>query len=401
MKGIRNLLLLIIAASVPPGSYARGVASVIDSLKGMTMVEVPAKFTVAMPQLPEDIIYSITLTSLPTQDPVLFPCSYLIDWKMDGRETPIAGFSAYFNGNHFRFSGEKIQEYHASADSVPFNPARFGATNAIGVQQSAQFVNLLPVSIADNLSKMLADSTCRIEFRPDTIVGGQHVTAIKTVSTINSVIASESEYILDPTTLFPRKIHFENSPGAISEQTVDVEFGEPKSVPSLNSIDEHTLISLYPEPFTRMRRSSFALENLKNQPLPGFSVPTPTRERYSRRTGDPFPATTILAIIDPDASFAQKIVSELRDAVTNSPAPVNLILAFTSNNANLIEEVAGTPAPGEAILHSARTLARDLGAAQLPAVLIMDKSAKVQDIIVGYNNGIASNVIQKIALIAD
>lgn len=401
MKGIRNLLLLIIAASVPPGSHARGVTSVIDSLKGMTIVEVPAKFTVAMPQLPEDIVYSITLTSLPTQDPVLFPCSYLIDWKMEGRDTPLSGFSAYFNGNHFRFSGEKIQEYHASADSVPFNPARFGATNAVGVQQSAQFVNLLPVSIADNLSKMLADSTCRMEFRPDTIVGGQHATAIKTISTINGVIASESEYILDPNTLFPRKIHFENSPGAISEQTVDVEFGEPKSVPSLNSIDEHTLISLYPDPFTRMRRSSFALENLKNQPLPGFSVPTPTRERYSRRTGDPFPATTILAIIDPDASFAQKIVSELREAATNSPAPVNLILAFTSNNTDLIEDVAGTPAPGEAILHSARTLARDLGAAQLPAVLIMDKSAKVHDIIVGYNNGIASNVIQKIALIAE
>lgn len=401
MKGIRNLLLLIIAASIPPGSYARGVASVIDSLKEMTLIEVPAKFTVTMPQLPEDIVYSITLTSLSTQDPVLFPCSYLIDWKMEGRDTPLSGFSAYFNGNHFRFSGEKIQEYHASADSIPFIPARFGATNSIGVQQSAQFANLLPVSIADNLSKMLADSTCRMEFRPDTIVGGIHVSAIKTVSTVNGIIASESEYILDPHTFFPRKIHFENSPGAISEQTVDVEFGEPKRAPALKQIDEQTLISLYPEPFTRMRRSSFALENLKNQPLPGFSIPTPTGERYSRRTGDPFASATILAIIEPDASFAQKIVSDLRNAANNSPAPVNLILAFTSNNADLIEGVAGAPAPGEAILQSARTLARDLGAAQLPAVLIMDKSAKVRDIIVGYNNGIESNVIQKIALIAD
>nr|MDE6651224.1 hypothetical protein [Paramuribaculum sp.] len=71
MKGIRNLLLLIIAASVPPGSYARGVASVIDSLKTKTKVEVSAKFTVSMPQLAEDIVYSINITSLPTTDPVL------------------------------------------------------------------------------------------------------------------------------------------------------------------------------------------------------------------------------------------------------------------------------------------------------------------------------------------
>ncbi|MDE6049781.1 MAG: hypothetical protein K2G09_08850, partial [Paramuribaculum sp.] len=322
MKGIRNLLLLIIAAFVPPGSYARGVASVIDTLRTKTLVEIPAKFTVSMPQLAEDIVYSITLTSLPTQDTALFPCSYLIDWKLDS-ENPRTGFSAYFNGNHYRFSGEKIQEYHASNDSVPFCPAKYGAINATGVQQSAQFANLLPVSIADNLEKMLSDPNCTVTFIPDTLVRGQQFAAITAISSVNGSTGSESEYLLDPTTLFPPHIHIENSPGSISEQTIDIEFATPESSPAITELNEEKLISLYPEPFTLMRRSSFSLQNLKNRPLPGFSVQTPTGKRFSRLKGDPFASTTLLAIINPEASFAKKFVAELRSAAQSSPVPLN------------------------------------------------------------------------------
>ena len=398
MKGIRNLLLLIIAASVPPGSYARGVASVIDSLKTKTNVEVSAKFTVSMPQLAEDIVYSINITSLPTTDSVLFPCSYLIDWTLE-KDNPRKGFSAYFCGNHYRFSGEKIQEYHASTDSIPFNPVKYGAVNAVGVQQSAQFVNLLPVSIAATLEKMVNDTTCTVIFIPDTIVSGKHFAAVTTLSEVNGSTGSEGEYLLDPISFFPARIHLENSPGAISEQTVDVAFGAPATPPHIAELTEQTLIDLYPEPFTIMRSSSFALENLKNRPLPGFSIPTPKGTRYSRLTGDPFPNTTLLTIIDPDASFTSKFISELRSVALSSPTPVTLIMAFTTNNADKIEELTGTQQPEEVILRSARSLARDLGAAQLPALLIIGKDGTVNDIIVGFNNDLSSSVIQKIALI--
>ncbi|MDE5745824.1 MAG: hypothetical protein K2H84_09275, partial [Paramuribaculum sp.] len=378
--------------------YARGIASVIDTLRARTSVEVPAKFTVSMPQLSEDIVYSITITSLPTHDPTLFPCSYLIDWKLDS-DNPRTGFSAYFNGNHYRFSGERIQEYHASNDSVPFCPAKYGAINATGVQQSAQFANLLPVSIADNLEKMLNDPNCTVTFIPDTLVRGKHLAAITAISSVNGSTGSESEYLLDPGTLFPNHIHIENSPGSISEQTIDIEFSTPRSSPAITELTEEKLISLYPEPFTLMRRSSFSLQNLKNRPLPGFSIPTINGKRFSRLTGDPFASTTLLAIIDHQASFAEKFVAELRSAAQSSPVPVNLVMAFTSNNADVIEEIAGTPLPGEAILHSARTLARDLGAAELPALLIVNTAGIVKDITVGYNNDLSSSVIQNIALI--
>lgn len=398
MKGIRNLLLLIIATTISSGVNARGIESVINSLKNHSEIEVDAKFTVSMPQLGQDVVYSLTLTSLPAVDTLLFPCSYLIDWTLQ-QDTPRHGFSAYYSGNHFRYGGDKIQEYHASLDSVPFVPQKYGAVNAVGVQSSAQFVNLLPVSIAETLEKLVSDSSTTALFIPDTIVGGTHVSAIRAISMMNGEVGAENEFILDKNTLFPKRILTENSPGSIGEQTVLVEFDAPRFQPKVRELNEQVLIALYPEPFTLMRRSSFSLENLKNRPLPGFSIPTPTGERYSRMAGDAFAATTVLALIDPAASFAPAVVDELRQAVEQSPVPVNLILAFTSNNADLIEDVAGTPLPGEAILQSARSLSQDFGAAQLPSMLIVDTAGIVKDIIVGYNNGLSSNVIQKIALI--
>lgn len=376
---------------------ARGVASVIDSLSRATDFAVPVRFTVAMPQLTEDVVYNIGVTCRPSADTILFPCSYLIDWSIDGRTPAATGFAAFYNGNHYRFSGDKLQEYHASADSVPFNPRRFGATSSDGVQQSAQFVNILPVSIASSLSKMLADSCYTVSFTEDTVVAALPAAVVKAVMVVGGQTAMESEYVLDPVTLFPRRIHFENSPGSVSEQTADVEFGAPSATDA--AIDEPALIERYPEVFARMRRSSFSLQNLVGHRLPGFNAPTPTGERYSRRTGDRFAAPTVIAIIDPTASLAIPTVAALRGAVGQAPVAADLIMAFTSTNTDLIESVAGTPSVGETILQSARGIARDMGAAQLPAVIIVRPDSTVADVIVGYNNDLASVVIQKMALI--
>ncbi|MCI9607403.1 MAG: hypothetical protein HFJ94_04425 [Muribaculaceae bacterium] len=397
MKGIRILLLLIASVTFPVGVEARGVKAVADSLSRLTDISVPVRFTVAMPQLTEDVIYNIGVTCRSTADTLLFPCSYLIDWSIEGRTPEVRGFAAYYEGNHYRFSGDKLQEYHASSDSVPFMPKRFGAMSSDGVQQSAQFVNILPVSIADALRKMAADSCYTIAFTEDTVVGGVPSAVVKAVMVVGGQTAMESEYVLDRDSFFPRRIHFENSPGSVSEQTADVEFGTPAS-PEVQ-ITEPALIELYPDVFAKMRRSSFSLEKLVGQPLPGFNAPTPTGERYSRRAGDHFASPTVIAIIDPSVSFAPDAVASLRRAVSQAPVECGLVMAFTSTNADLIEEVAGTPAVGEAILQSARGVARDMGAAQLPAVLLVKKDSTVADVIVGYNKDLASDVIQKMALL--
>lgn len=244
---------------------------------------------------------------------------------------------------------------------------------------------------------MLADSCYTVSFTEDTTVASLPAAVVKAVMVVDGQTAMESEYVLDPVTLFPRRIHFENSPGSVSEQTADVEFGTPVATTAV--IDEPALIERYPEVFARMRRSSFTLQNLVGSPLPGFNAPTPTGERYSRRTGERFAAPTVIAIIDPTASLAIPTVTALRSAVGQAPVAADLIMAFTSTNPDLIESVAGTPAVGETILQSARGIARDMGAAQLPAVILVRPDSTVADVIVGYNNDLASVVIQKMALI--
>ena len=408
MIGIRKSLLLF-AALVPPGISARGVATVdaehaelsriVKSLEAVDCASFRAQFTVAQPQLPEDVVYDIDFSvAPPAGDDSLFPCSYLIDWKIVDREGA-SGFSAYFAGNHYRFSGDRLQEYHAAADSVPFVPERFGARGG-GVQRNAQFVNLLPVELARTLASLAADTASTVTVTTDTIVDGLKATVVEAVMTVGSETAMESEYILDPQTLFPRRLHFENSPGSISEQTVDVKYSGPDFASPCPEINEQTLIARYDDVFSRLRQTNFTLENLVGHELPAFSLPTPTRERYTRRKGDRFTAPTILAVIDPAASFAPRTVDDLRAAVNSLPFGANLILAFTSNNADKIAEVAGENLqPGETVLQSARGLARDLGAATLPVVLMLDTDGILRDIIAGYNNGFASDVIQKMVLL--
>ena len=96
----------------------------------------------------------------------------------------------------------------------------------------------------------------------------------------------------------------------------------------------------------------------------------------------------------PSLSYAMS----LRSAIAEAPVSADLLLVFTSTNSDLIESVAGVPAVGETILQSARGVARDMGAAQLPSVLLVNADSTVADVIVGYNNNLSSVVIQKMAL---
>ena len=63
-----------------------------------------------------------------------------------------------------------------------------------------------------------------------------------------------------------------------------------------------------------------------------------------------------------------------------------------------IEEVVPEIRPGEHLLMGARPLARDCGVGDLPVVILTDASGTVKNVILGYNNDLASDVIQKMAL---
>lgn len=387
------------SASRPTGS--KSVASIISRLDTIGHYTSNATFTVSMPQLSDDVVYDLTLLQSPPEsgtDPL--GCdSYLIDWSLHSESgNPSTGFSAYFNGNHYRYSGERLQEYHMEWDSIPFRPDLIGSRSQ-GVHRTPQFYALLPQAIAAELRKMQSDSACTITFHPDTLVSGSRVMAIEAITYNNGLVAQEAEYIFDPLTALPRRISIENNPGAISEQSVYVDYSDSRILPTPAPLSDAWLIDRYPVIFALYRESNFSIENLPGQRLPGFAIPTTTGERYSRRTSDSFRVPTIVVLLEAAGGFTPQTVEAVRSAAGQLPFEADIIWAFTDNVADRVEAVIDRPLPGEHLLMSARPLARDCGAASYPVIILTDRNAVVKNVILGYNKDLASDVIQKMALI--
>lgn len=372
------------------------IADITSRLNDLKCYRATARFTVSMPQLDDDIVYDLELTQSDNGNDPFGTKSYLIDWAMANHPAN-KGFSAYFSGNHYRFSGERLQEYHSDSDSVPFNPSAIGLRTP-GVHRSAQFFNLLPQAIAAELSKMESDPAYKVTFRPDTTVGGLKVAAVVATLTVGGATAQEAEYLFDRTSALPLGFEIENSPGAISEQSVSMKYMD-SATDNCTEISESTLIDTYPDIFAAYRESNYSISNLPGQQLPGFALPTSTGERYSRRSSDRFNAPTIVALLDSKSGFTRGLIDDLRRAAAMLPYSPDIIWAFADNVADHVEAVIERPEPGEHLLMSAAPLIRDCGAASLPTVILVGTDGIVKDVIIGYNNDLASDVIQKMAVV--
>lgn len=395
-----TILSALAMSALYVSAQVTSIDDIISRIDNTPCYQSGASFTVTMPQLTDDVVYNLNIEQQSVASDPLSPCNYLIEWDTDGGNGKFNGFSAYFNGNHYRFSGERLQEYHMTWDSIPFRPTpRSDGRPTTGVHHSAQFVSILPASIAAELSKMQSDSMYTVHVHPDTIVSGTHRMVIDAVMRSGGITAIESEYVFDHATAMPVRIRLENNPGSISEQSVAIDYHGTTVGNECPDINEQMLIDRYPAAFERFRESNFRIENLPGTRLPAFALPTTTGERYSRRATDAFRVPTIVALMDADTGFSRDVVAQLRNAVDMLPYPADIIWAFTDKHVDNIEEVIPSIRQGEHLLMSARPLARDCGAASLPVVILVQRDGTVTNVILGYNKELSSDVIQKMALI--
>lgn len=421
---MRELLLLLavigfsleLSSKSPEQASARETLSVDDiagRLADYGNYQTSAQFIVSMPRLPDDVIYNVDLYQIATLQPdSLSPANYLIDWTMEREDKdPVKGFSAYFSGNHYRLNSNKFQEYHHDNSSAPFEPLNGGVKK--GVHRTAQFVNLLPAMIAEDLRTAAADSAYSFVIHPDTIVGGQKVIGLDMVLTVRGTTASEAEYIFDKATFTPLRIHIENNPGSISEQTVDVKYS-PVSDPILpleTVLSEPLLIDLYPEPFTTMRKSLFRIESLLGKKTPAFEAPMLisamsgklSDERYVHGFNDSFFLPTIIVIMDGDTGFTASTVKEVREAINQLPFSAAIIWVFVDNHVDTISQIMqtnGSDTGSETVLIGASAMARDCGVTAYPSFLVVDKNGIITDVTSGYNKNLTKNVIQKMTFAA-
>ena len=395
--------IFILSASVFAGQSIAAadvtVGNIIAALQKIECYKSNATFSVTMPQLNDDIVYSLELFQKSSPADTLMPCDYVIDWAMTSREDPVKGFTAYFDGNHYRYAGERLQEFHMKEDPIPFC-ASTPSDRLRGVQRTAQFANLLPAAIAEEITRIANSDKYTVALHPDTIVAGRKCIALEAVMRLNGAIATEATYTFGQSDFLPVYFDFENNPGSLSEQTVTVRFSDSNVAADCHPISEEWLMKRYPEVFERFRESDFRIENLPGSRLPGFALPTTTGERYMRRTADGFASPTIIAILDASHSYTPELIRQLRQACDVLSFNSDLIMAFTDKNADAIEAVVPRLRTGEHLLMGASPLARDCGAASLPAVILTDTNGVVRDVIIGLNNDLTTDVIQKMTLIS-
>lgn len=391
MKG-KLFLLFVLISLYPLGIDARGINDIVERLESLDCYRGEATFSVLLPQAMDDVAYTLRLESMPTAaGDTLSPCNYLIDWSLAAPTGTTDGFSAYFDGHHYRYRAGRLQEYHSEWDATPFMPR---GKVADGVQRQVQFAGVLPQFVGLALREMEADDRWSIEVR-DVKRGGVDCVVVSCVMRLDGEKVQQAVYTFDGATLLPLTVESENNIGAVSEQTVTVKYRTLEG--ECAALTEAALIERYPEPFERFRESNFRIENMAGTELPQFSLPAADGGRYTHHRGERLAAPTVIALLDPETGYNAEMIADLRKAA-EALGNVETVMAFNTTNVDRVAELAGEPAAGEHLLLKAGSLARDIGAASLPVVLLVGADAKVYDVIIGFNKDLANIVIQKMAV---
>lgn len=378
-----------------------GAAAETDRLAeiGRRMAEMPCfvdscAYEVLLPTLSEPVKYSLAVESAAVADS-LAPCSYIISWSLPAPTGVRSGFSAYFDGTHFRFMNERLQEYHLEWDAASFAPS---GNVADGVQRRAQFADILPQFIGENFVAMSTDTTYTWTIREGIRYAGRDAVRVEGVRRLAGFDALEFEYTLDASTFTPLHIDLENNPGQLGEQNVTVTFGAAASSTACN-IGMDRLLELHGAVLQHYRESSFSLEELVGRPMPRITLPTADGSRYIHHKGEPLAATTLFVIVDCSVGSTPDVIAAVRKAVDYLPLSAEVVWTFLDRRADDVLPLVQPLRPGETAAINGGSAARDCGVGSLtPVIIIASPDGNVADFIRGYNQDLESLVIQKTTL---
>ncbi len=398
MRAKRTIFALLATGSSLCAMSQRA-ADIAATLTALPEYMADAHFEVLLPQAAEPVEYDIVLQSEATPSDTLSPCNYVITWKTLTSAKPTEGFSAYYEGNHYRFRNHRLQEYHAQASTDAFMPTGPERRSKSGVQSTAQFADLLPQFLGQRIQEMTEDSSYVFKVHPDTLVGGKRRLVIDGAKRGNGYDVMLYTYIFDKETLHPVQSEIENSPGSISEQIVTVRYSEPTDATPME-ISEEGLMERWPEVFERYRESTFRSENLVNTMLPTIACQTlDGATRYTHNVNEHFTSPVIIVALDPDVATTSRTIADVRQAVDIAPMELQVLWVFGSNRAEQIAEIVGELRPGENALISANSFLRNCGITLYPTIILADSSSKVTDVIPGFNNETGMIVLQKAMLL--
>jgi len=389
MKG--NILLIAMVALCHSGICARGLSYVAEQLGNIRDYSAAANISVQLPQ-GSDVNYDLQIYATSVTGDSLCAANYLIEWVMPGNESS-RGFTAYFDGHLYRYGDGRLTEYHFEWDSVPF----LSGNGRAAVQNNAQFIAYTPAKIAETLNEIATDDCWSYSFAADTLFNGKPADALCAEYSTGGYVGRRLTIIFDTETSLPRYYESENNPASISEQIITVSYGDAGTV-GFPVSSEADLIGRYPEVFGNFRESNFRVESLRGQPLVTFSLPASTGERYSHAKGDGFGTPLLIVFFDPSVATSVKTIGEVRRGIRQLPGSAGIIFVSVSTDIDGAEEAVSDLSPGESLLVSGRTLARDCGVTSYPTFLFVGRDGKVRDIAIGFNNSLSETVMEKMAL---
>lgn len=351
----------LLAAAVEPAELA-------SSLEELQPFSANVSYSITLPQAEDDIVYSVDL---------LAPAAgnWLIDWSV-----PAAGhkgWTAMFDGHFYNFRNRRLQEIHSGWDRQ--NPPR------------AQFADLLPENIARQLREFAADPK---QFSVTTSESGSELTLRAERLTAGRTDA-ELTWVFDSSTLRPLRFNAEYNPGEISAQQISAVY-QPAEL-TFKELSEQMLRERYPDAFANHRQSNFAIEQMRGEPLPAFSLQLASGAgRLTRDQGQDFKVPTLLVLMESQSALAPELVESVRQAIEQAPAEANVIWACMERNPSSAQDLLGELRPGETALIGAKSLAADCGAAALPVILLCHPDGTVDNVIIGLNKDVRTDVIQMI-----
>lgn len=384
MRSLVSATVVLLASAVR--AAVPGPADIAEALAKYNCIHGIVNYEVSLPSSPDPVVYSIDMQASPAPGDTLAPCQYLIEWHLPRPTGESHGFAAYSDGNHFRYRDNKLQEYHFASDPIPFQ-------TGAGVQNQAQFAELLPPYMALTIGSMTTDSTFIWSVRPS---GNNSVISGK--KRVKGYDAYEFEYIFDDATKLPVSLDITYNPASISEQILTATFSWDTSAPC-TSFDEERLIATYPEVFEKFRTSNFRVENLSGTDLPAFTGRMTDGQRYAHHRGEAFARPTLLVFIDPAVESAASTIEAVRKASDQSAVYFDIIFAVADTDTDTLQQLFGdAPTADEKVLTGIRSLARDCGITSYPTLIFTDREAKVHDVVTAYNKELPTVVIQKMTL---
>lgn len=310
-----------------------------------------------MPGADEPTTTKLRLNSAYSANDSIYHADYLINYL----DAPEQSFAAYFSGNYYTLTNERLEERHM-------------ADNDGNSVMLPRFADLLPQLLGQQLAEMTADSTYTIDYQRNTTSNNRQTILVNVNRGFQGIVGQRFTFIFDED-LKPLSFERISNPGEPTEFSAKAVYSYSDSITPLVPHSESELAAIYPEAFQKWRVRDFSLDNLIGRRLPAFSCRTLSGDRFSFKPAKGFDRPTTIAILDAEADDATATINRLRSLGLEA-----LIIAFVNNNADIVTDIVGSPKPGEQILISARGLARDCGATALPLILTCSTDATVTDI---------------------